>query len=40
MQSLKINAVVKFLVNYLYPLFLGGFLLSKAPIGWPLGNLF
>ena len=41
MQSFKINSIVGFVVNYLYPVlfgYFGGFLLSKALTGWPLGN--
>ena len=33
MQSLKINPIVGFMVNYLRPVLPGGFLLSKALIG-------
>ena len=43
MQSIKINPTVGFMIKYLLSLLLGylsGFLLSKALIGWPLGNLF
>ena len=43
MQSLKINPIVGFMVNYLCPVllvYLGGFLHSKPLIEWPLGNFF
>ena len=43
MQSLEINTIVGFIVNYLSPVllgYLGRLLYSKALIGWPLGNLF
>ena len=41
--TLKINPAIGFVANYLCLVtlgYLGGFLLSQALIGWPLGNLF
>ena len=43
MQILEIDHIVGFVVSYLHPVplvYLGGFLLSKALVGWLLEHLF